>query len=82
METTHIVLGNVSCRSRIVFHRGYNILKSKYGTYKLLPLNVITIAGMRKAAEQHGYGYMYSSHPEFTSFEDCAAYIDAKYPER
>lgn len=69
-------------RSRIVFHRGYNILKSKYGTYRLLPKNVITIAGLRKAAEQYGYSYMYNSHPEFKTLAECVAYIDKNYPER
>lgn len=69
-------------KNRIVFHRGYNILKSKYGTYRLLPLNVVTIAGLRKAAEDHGYGYMYNSHPEFNSLEECKAYIDKNFTER
>lgn len=78
----HIVLGEVTCRNRIVFHRGYNILKSKYGTYKLLPLNVVTIAGMKEAAEKYGYSYMYQSHPEFTNLADCVAYIDKNFPER
>ena len=69
-------------RNRIVFHRGYNILATKYGTFQLLPLNVITIAGLRKAADQYGYGYMYQSHPEFNSLEECKAYIDQKFPAR
>lgn len=68
-------------RNRIVFHRGYNILKSKYGTYRLLPLNVITIAGLKKACEEAGYMFMLNSHPEFNSFDECTAYIDKKYPE-
>ena len=67
-------------RNRIVFHRGYNILKSKYGTFTLLPLNVITIAGLKDAAERYGYGYMYNSHPEFDDLEGCKAYIDRNFP--
>ena len=66
-------------RNRIVFHRGYNILASKYGTFRPLPLNVITIAGLKQAAEAHGYSYMYSSHPEFSTFEECAEYIDKNF---
>lgn len=68
-------------KNRIVFHRGYNILKSKYGTFRLLPMNVITIAGMREAAERYGYSYMYNSHPEFNTLAECVAYIDKNYPE-
>lgn len=68
-------------RNRIVYHRGYNILADKYGTFTLLPLNVIHMKGLRDAAEKYGYTYMYSSHPAFSTIEDCKAYIDEKFPE-
>ena len=77
----HIVLGNCKMRNRIVFHRGYNILADKYGTYTLLPLNVITIAGLKNAAEVHGHNYMYNSHPHFSSLAECQTYIDTHYPQ-
>lgn len=69
-------------KNRIVFHRGYNILASKYGTFTLLPLNVITVAGLKEAAETLGYTYMYRSHPEFNSLEECKEYIDKNFPEK
>lgn len=68
-------------KNRIVFHRGYNILASKYGTFRLIPKNVITIKGLRDAAEKYGYTYIYQLHPEFDSLEECKAYIDKNFPE-
>lgn len=68
-------------RNRIIFHRGYNILKSKYGTFRLLPYNVITVAGLKRAADDYGYSFMYDSHPEFNTLEECTDYIDKIYPE-
>lgn len=65
-------------RNKIVFHRGYNILKSKYGTYRLLPLNVITVDGLKRAVKDHGYSYMYC-HPEFKTLDACKEYIDQNY---
>ena len=69
-------------KNRIIFHRGYNILASKYGTFTLLPMNVLTVAGLKEAAEKHGYTYMYRSHPEFNNLEECKKYIDKNFPER
>lgn len=69
-------------RNRIVFHRGYNILASKYGTFRLLPKNVVTVAGLKKAADIYGYTYMYNAHPEFDNIEDCRAYIDRNFPAK
>lgn len=71
----------MTSRKRIVFHRGYNILADRDGTFRLLPKNVITVAGLKKAAEQYGYVYMYLTHPAFDSLEECTAYIDKNYPE-
>ena len=71
----------MKARNRIVFHRGYNILASKYGTFRLLPLNVITVARLKKCYEEDGYRYMLQ-HPEFKSLEECREYIDKKFPER
>lgn len=64
-------------RNRIVFHNGYNILHSKHGTFRLLPKNVITIAGLKRAERDYGYSYIYC-HPEFPSFEECVEYIEKK----
>lgn len=69
-------------RNRIVFHRGYNILASKYGTFRLIPKNVLHMKGLKDAAEKYGYVYIYNSHPEFNSLEECKAYIDKNFPER
>jgi hypothetical protein len=69
-------------RSRIVFHRGYSILKSKYGTFRLLPKNAGTIAGLKWCEERYGYGYMHSAHPEFKTLAECVEYIDKNYPEQ
>lgn len=66
-------------KNRIVFYRGYNILKSKHGKFTLLPKNVITVAGLKQAAEMYGYSYMYGCHPTFDTYEECADYIDKNY---
>ena len=62
-------------RNRIVFHKGYNILASKYDTFRLLPKNVITISGLRDAEKRYGYSYMYM-HPEFKTLDECIEYIE------
>ena len=67
-------------RRSIVFHRGYNILREKDGSFRLLPKNVITIAGLKAAEKTYGYGYMNFAHPAFNNLDDCISYIDENFP--
>lgn len=68
-------------KRQIVFHRGYNILKDERGTFRLLPKNVVTVAGLLRAASVYGYSYMYLSHPVFDTLEECTDYIDKHFTQ-